>query len=416
VCGTITSGNNQAGVIMRLQKWISVFSTGFILAYNPLYAKANEVTEQIQVPQCLAKHLSADYTVLAENDAFKIIDVPSAELDNIVLIADKVHCGRFVNMTNRMAGESLSANRRAAKDLLAQSPIPITDAAPYKIRHQTEVYAAIDEVDTNNIMHVLNSLISFSDRSALKETGVDAATMLKANFEEMARSYNRTDTTTYFVKTRPPYLQPSLVTVIGKDIPAEAIVIGAHMDTLDARENETMPGAGDDGSGSASIMEMARVLLSSPIPLKRPVYFIWYSAEERGLIGSQDVVEHFITNAIPVKAAIQFDMTGFRNDRDDPTMWVYRDYTDVRLSNFITKLIKVYLGVPVRTSVCGYGCSDHASWMAKGIPAAFPCETDFEKHNTKIHTSGDTIDRLTPEHMTNFTKLGLAFAIELALE
>ena len=80
------------------------------------------------------------------------------------------------------------------------------------------------------------------------------------------------------------------------------------MDTLDGR----MPGAGDDGSGSSSVMEMARILLSSKINFKRPIYIIWYAAEERGLVGSQYVVEHFIDNSIPVKAAIQFDMTGYR--------------------------------------------------------------------------------------------------------
>ena len=57
-----------------------------------------------------------------------------------------------------------------------------------------------------------------------------------------------------------------------------------------------------------------------------------------------------------------------------------------------------------------------ASWHDAGIPAAFPCETDFEHHNRAIHTSEDTIDKLTPEHILNFTKLGVALALELAAE
>lgn len=109
-------------------------------------------------------------------------------------------------------------------------------------------------------------------------------------------------------------------------------------------------------------------------------------------------------------------MTGFRNNPTDPTMWVYQDYTDNSLSNFVTQLIKTYIRVPVKQAICGYGCSDHASWNAEGIPAAFPCETDFEHHNSAIHTANDTIDRLTPEHMLNFAKLGVAFAVELGTE
>lgn len=396
---------------MRFQQWMTFISTGILFAANPLSAKNLPDREQLQVPQCLATHVSAQYPVIAENKDFKIIDVPSTDLDKLTLLADKIHCGRFVNVTHRIEGKSLKSLKENGARLLAQPKKSVSlEETTYPIQHQTEVFEAISHVNVDKIMATLTRMTQFENRSATKKTGVETADWLKSTFEQMAKESNRNDTATYFVKTGSRYIQPSLVTVIGKDIKAPAIVIGAHMDTLDGR----MPGAGDDGSGSSSIMEMARVMLESSTQLKRPVYFIWYSAEERGLVGSQYVVEDFLKKKIKVKAAIQFDMTGFRNDRNDSTMWVYRDYTDKKLSNFIEKLIETYVGVPVANSSCGYGCSDHASWTEVGIPAAFPCETDFENHNSKIHTSQDTIDRLTPEHMANFSKLGVAFAIELA--
>lgn len=263
----------------------------------------------------------------------------------------------------------------------------------------------------DNIWQTLSHLTAYHNRSASKDTGVEAANWLKAKFEAMALESGRNDTKTFFVPTG-RYKQPSLVTVIGKDIKAPGIVIGAHIDTLDGR----MPGAGDDGSGSASIMEMARVLLSSGTTFKRPIYIVWYAAEERGLVGSQYVVDHFMANSIPVKAAIQFDMTGYRVDPKDPTMWVYTDHTSKSLSNYVAKLIDTYIQVPVDYSRCGYGCSDHASWDDEGIPAAFPCESNFEEHNPYIHSESDTMDLLSLEHMTNFSKLAVAFAIELASE
>jgi leucyl aminopeptidase len=116
-------------------------------------------------------------------------------------------------------------------------------------------------------------------------------------------------------------------------------------------------------------MEVARVLLASSLTFERPIYLIWYAAEERGLVGSQYVVRRFLRKKIPVKAVIQFDMTGFRNDANDPTMWVFRHYTDKMLSDYIAELIKTYIKVPVVYSRCGYACSDHASWMSAGIPA-----------------------------------------------
>ncbi|WP_419419631.1 aminopeptidase LapA [Legionella sp. D16C41] len=395
---------------MRFYPWMPLFSASFMLAINPV--QANIKTEQLKVPQCLAAHLPSDYKVIAENNTFKILDVPANDVEKIIHIADEVKCGRFVNITHHIDSLEPKARQKQAYRLLVkpQTKNLLAAKASYPIHHQVEVSEAIKQVKVDNIMATLTHLTGYENRSATKNTGVETAAWLKDTFENMAKNAKRNDTDTYFVKTGSYYKQPSLVTVLGKDIKAPAIVIGAHMDTLDGR----MPGAGDDGSGSSSLMEVARILLNSSYEFKRPIYFIWYAAEERGLVGSQYVVQHFLDESIPVKAVMQLDMTGFRNDRNDPTMWVFKDYTDRALTNFVSELIQTYIGVPVAESYCGYGCSDHASWDDEGIPAAFPCETNFEDHNPYIHTSKDTIDRLTPEHMANFSKLGLAFAIELA--
>lgn len=396
---------------MRFTQWMAGLSTSFILATNPLAAANSQVMEQLQVPQCLASQLSSAYKILAENKEFKIIEIPENDMTKLALFADKVHCGRFVNVSYHF--NNVHSKQQAAQNLLAKPILKKTSSNHeiYEIKHMTDVTAALAEVNTDNILNTLTHLTNYYNRSATTKRGEEVAQWLQSWFTLMANSYGRTDTTSYLVKTG-RYTQPSVVTVIGRDIDAPGIVIGAHMDTLDGR----MPGAGDDGSGSSSVMEIARVLLSSKIEFKRPIYIIWYAAEERGLVGSYYVVERFQKKKIPVKAAIQFDMTGFRNDMNDRTMWVYRDYTDPKLSDFVATLIQTYVNVPVDYSECGYGCSDHASWHRVGVPAAFPCETNFEDHNQSIHSEDDTMEKLSPDHMTNFTKLGLAFAIELASE
>lgn len=397
---------------MRWSLWIKSAVAGLVLTNSSVFANDLMMREQLQVPQCLATKITSDHVVLAENKNFQIIDLPAAEVDSLALLADKVACGRFINVSRKLSTFSLTAQKEQAQVLLQQpAKKPPFVSESYTIKHQAQVNAILNMVDSDNIWQTVTHLTEYYNRSAIKETGVDAAYWLKDRFEEMADNYGRTDTTTFFVKTG-WYKQPSLVTVIGKDINAPGVVIGAHMDTLDGR----MPGAGDDASGSASVMEMARVLLASNMPLKRPVYIIWYAAEERGLVGSEHVVAHFKDQNIPVKAAIQFDMTGYRVVSDDPTMWVFTDYVNKDLSRFVANLIETYVQVPVKYSKCGYGCSDHASWNQEGVPAAFPCETDFEQHNPYIHTVLDDLNLLNLDHMTNFTKLALAFAIELASE
>nr|HAT8714191.1 M28 family peptidase [Legionella jordanis] len=398
---------------MRFFQRTMGLSASLMFVLSPSWASTSPKFEQIQIPLCLATKLPSTYETLAEDKHFKIIEIPSADMNKLAHFADEVHCGRFVNVSHRLSTTQALSKQQAAQHLLAQVKHKSTDyrSPIYEIKHQEEVNAALAQVDSNNIMATLLHLTSYYNRSATKPRGKEVADWLQKSFDNMAQEYQRSDVSSFQVETG-WYEQPSVVTVIGKDLKAPGIVIGAHMDTLDGR----MPGAGDDGSGSSSVMEMARVLLSSKLNLKRPIYIIWYAAEERGLVGSQYVTEYFQNNSIPVKAAIQFDMTGYRNNPDDQTIWVFRDYTDKALSNYIVDLIQTYVKVPVDYSRCGYGCSDHASWTDIGVPAAFPCETSFEDHNPYIHTEKDKVNLLYPEHMTNFSKLGLAFAIELASE
>lgn len=397
---------------MRYLHQLKLIGLGLGLAASLQAQPAATQTEYLQITACLAQELGGSFPVLARNSDYHIIAVQEDDWRRLQTTADAHQCGRFVNVTQRIQGQKQS-HQAAAQAVLntysPTSPQPIADGT-WKIAHQEVVSEAINRVAPDNIWQNLTHLTNFYNRSATKPTGVEAAQWIQDQVQHMAAEYNRQDVEAYFVQTG-RYKQPSLVTVIGKSLPGKAVVIGAHMDTLDGR----MPGAGDDGSGSATILEMMRVLLEKPQALKRPVYVIWYAAEERGLVGSQYVVRDFQAKNIPVEAAIQFDMTGFRNDEQDRSIWVYDDYTHKTLSRFVAELINFYVKVPVKHSRCGYGCSDHASWTDAGVPSAFPCETDFENHNPYIHSEADSMALLSLDHLTNFTKLAVAFALEMAL-
>ncbi|KTD79414.1 M28 family peptidase [Legionella waltersii] len=283
-----------------------------------------------------------------------------------------------------------------------------TNSDGFAISHKSIVNETLNTIVADNIWQTLNHLTSYPNRSATEQSGLDAAKWLKTTFESMAIDYDRKDTKAFFVNTG-WYKQPSLVTVIGKDLKSSAIIIGAHMDTPDGK----MPGA-DEGSGAAIIMEAARVLLESKTQFKHPIYIVWYGAGNRDFAGSQYVVQYFEDHLIPVKAVINLDKTGYRTHAEDATMWVYNDFTDIKLTEYIRQLIKTYVHAPVDSSTCNYKCSDHAIWNEQKISVGFSSESSLKEINPYIGTSSDTMDYLNLEHMTNFCKLALAFAIELA--
>jgi Zn-dependent M28 family amino/carboxypeptidase len=89
--------------------------------------------------------------------------------------------------------------------------------------------------------------------------------------------------------------------------PDKVIVVGAHLDSVG-----TGPGINDNGSGSAGILEIAEQL--ERMKLRNKVRFVWFGAEESGLLGS----EHYVASLTPEERAriggmLNFDMIGSPN-------------------------------------------------------------------------------------------------------
>lgn len=358
------------------------------------------------LPACLHKDMgNISHEVMAIKELKVLVKVDDSQLEHLAMQAHKTHCGGFMNVSNDQ-----EAKENPVKFLQAFVPLKLKSnfKKTYKISHEVQVNKLLKQVEPQNIWHTLEGLTSFDDRYSRGENGLKAALWLQDKFNAMVHDAKRNDVTTFLVETGGGYQQPSLVTKVGKDLPGEAIVIGAHMDTLSYMK----PGADDDGSGSSSLMETARVILNAK-KLRVPVYFIWYSAEEMGLVGSQKVVKHFVKEQIAVKSVLQFDMTGYRRNGSDK-MWMIGDHINKPLSKYVNALIKKYIGVDVGWSDCGYACSDHASWTQAGYASAFPVESRFGDENPYIHTGNDTMAHVSLEHMTNFSKLGVAFVIEQA--
>ena len=151
----------------------------------------------------------------------------------------------------------------------------------------------------------------------------------------------------------------------------EYVVIGAHFDHLgrltfgaldpdagDAIRN----GADDNASGTAAVLELARLL--SRRPLKRSVIFAAFSGEELGLLGSQFFVEHSPVAVGRIVAMLNFDMVG--RLRDDKLI-VYGTETAKELSAILDSA-NIAPTLKVRAVPGGSGPSDHSSFYSKNIP------------------------------------------------
>merc|ERR1712225_132392 len=181
-------------------------------------------------------------------------------------------------------------------------------------------------------------------------------------------------------------------------------------------------GADDDGSGTVTILEALRVLLTSDDIIKgkgeNTVEFHWYSAEEGGLLGSQAIFTEYEKTGRDIKAMLQQDMTGFVQGTLDSgkkeSVGVITDFVDPALTEFIKKIVTEYCEIPYVETKCGYACSDHASASKAGYPSAFVIESAFDDSDKHIHTSDDPIKYLSFDHMLQHARLTLGLVYELA--
>jgi leucyl aminopeptidase len=183
------------------------------------------------------------------------------------------------------------------------------------------------------------------------------------------------------------------------------------MDSINLRNNAAgvAPGADDNASGSVTVLETLRVLLASGVVPKRTIEFHWYAAEEVGLRGSGDIAESYSDQGIEVITMINFDVVGY-NPKGTGSIGFLTDYTNSALNAFLRTLVDEYLVYSWQNHVCGYGCSDHASFTSYGFPAASPSEIDLSPF---MHTVQDTIDTVDFNQVAEFVKLAVATAIEI---
>ncbi|KAF7360232.1 Peptide hydrolase [Mycena venus] len=197
-------------------------------------------------------------------------------------------------------------------------------------------------------------------------------------------------------------------------------VLGAHCDSIN-KKNPYLPapGADDDGSGTVTILEAYRALLKSKYTPTTPLEFHFYSAEEGGGLGSQEIVAAYEAEGKEIKGMQQYDMTAWVASGSKEVVNIITTGVDTELTEFLTLLVGRYLDIPwVKEQQAKGTGSDHLLWTRAGYQACHAFEgLAVNANNENIHTRQDRIDashEFSFSHMRQFAKLAVAFAVELS--
>lgn len=163
----------------------------------------------------------------------------------------------------------------------------------------------------------------------------------------------------------------------------EYIIITGHYDHVGDNMNGSYnPGALDNASGTAAMMEIARVLKQSEPP-KKSIVFIAFDGEEEGLCGSYYYAENPVY-PLEKSVLINLDMVGSKNVM--PHMLASQDETSLRRDLYSCA---EYLKIKCEKS--SEGASDHTPFTERGVQSVTLVDLDIE--NEAYHTPYDTIER-----------------------
>lgn len=197
----------------------------------------------------------------------------------------------------------------------------------------------------------------------------------------------------------------------------EWVVLGAHYDHLGLGETSSLApsqigephhGADDNASGTAGVMELARIAAKNRGTWKRSVLFMAFAGEEIGLLGSSYFTNHPTTPLGSINAMLNMDMIGrVRENR----LLVGGIGTAPGFKPALDAFAKSS-GLDVSTSDSGYGASDHTSFNARKIPVLY----FFSGVHTDYHKPSDTADKINADGAVKVLGLVYNLAARLAGE
>ncbi len=185
----------------------------------------------------------------------------------------------------------------------------------------------------------------------------------------------------------------------------EFVIIGAHLDHVGSQAGLLFPGANDNASGSAGVLEIAKAFVNGGLQPKRSVVFVLFASEEQGLNGAKHFVESWKNGYDKITAMINMDCIGYGdsiqvgNGKSAPKLWEIAHQIDK--TSFNSMVDRTWDG----------GGADATPFHEKGIPCLYFVTTNSYEH---LHLPSDKVETLNPVLFEKVVKLAHLTALEIA--
>lgn len=244
----------------------------------------------------------------------------------------------------------------------------------------------LSQVDTVNLYNTIDWMQQYI-RDARKPEALITQNYLLDRFEEIGlETYIHNHTAT--IGGTDTLEAGNIIAVqLGTEFPDEYIVISSHYDHPDG------PGADDNASGTAGVLECARIL--SQHEFKRSILYIPFNGEERWMVGSYPFVNKCARENMNILGVFNLDMLGFwpGPEYGDVIMYSGGSYISEQLFKYYQNVANIYIPeMPTyRYSVMDSYGGDHMSFNIYEYPALYIGDIEYHDENIHYHRPSDTI-------------------------
>jgi Peptidase family M28 len=240
------------------------------------------------------------------------------------------------------------------------------------------VQAILDRIQPARWFADLSQLATWKRNSY--GTEIDSARdWLAAQFSNLGLTVT---TPTFNVGSAAVQIENVVGTLTGTSLPDEWIVIGAHYDSRNVSVSNTSnpsPGAEDNASGCAGVLELARVL--HDLRPKRSIKFMCFGGEEQNLYGSEAYAASLVSSGelAKLKLVVIMDMIGYSSTTALDVLLETSSALSAVLPPFQQAAADYVPNMTVTTSLSPFG-SDHMPFINRGVPTLLLIENEWDSY------------------------------------
>jgi hypothetical protein len=205
-----------------------------------------------------------------------------------------------------------------------------------------------------------------------------------------------------------------LVTKPGTINGAPAVIMGAHFDAMPGGVYNA-PGADDNGSGTAAVLEAARIMAGHGF--EHPVIFAFWDEEEQGLIGSAFHAAGLASNDVLLRAVVNVDAIAYDGNGDTKARVHSRPIGNSHEIKDTVMAMLTHYGIELDLipTIPGATYSDHASFWNEQYGAVLIIEDFTNDGNPFYHTPNDKVEHFDVPYFEKLARLSLATVATLAV-